>query len=1173
MTTGQPPASRLPPPSIEADVLDRFGSLPPEQLELIQQVLREREHLFLLHDALIDVERAGTLNERLQIFADAIRKVGFGRVVISLRNADFDPVLFVTAGLTPDEERGLRSVPTSGNTWRRRMPELERFRVSQSYYLEGNDPWVKAEFRGGIPSSLQASPDDGDWSPSDLLVVPLRRPDQTIVAMLVLDDPVDRRRPSLARIQAVELFGQQMTWVIEQTRNDEMAKRRAERLQLLHDVGGALARSLDEREIIHELARQVTRILPAEGIVIVRPDLEARTLQTLLRVVRGKERPRAPQPLGRGPLAEVAATGRAVRIADWDPATAPLASADDVVGDGGPAGSLLAVPMMVGIQLIAIVAVYTAARGAYGVEEEEILHTIGAQAATSLINARLYGDSLRERRQGEALAEVARAVNESLRLAEVLDLTVRHAMAITHASGATVSLRTPGQNELEIVAAVGAAAMLLGIRLPMDQSISGRVARELLPVIQNDVGQDPDSFAPTRNQADIRKLVAVPLVTGTEAIGVLSVANRDEDFEDADARVLQRIADHVAVAIVNARLFEQVARYQRVVETAGDAIVITGTDHRIAFVNPAARTLLAYDGELVGVDVDHFVPVEHQERVRFREEQALSGTPQRYDAEMVRGNGERRTVSVSTAPLEEGGRITGVVASLRDVTEERRARSAVLEYEAQYVRLVESATDGIFTLDEEGMFTSVNAALEKAVGQPRAMLLGHSFLELVDERDREATTALFRMTISGHRQRGEMRFRSPDGAERCGSITTTPIIEGGEAVGALVIIRDVTDEKRLTDQLLQQEKLAAIGQLVSGVAHELNNPLAGVMAFSQLLHSEAEKDSEQANALEIIQQEARRAAKIVANLLTFARQHQPERTLTDLNQVVLDTLELRRYTLRMHQIELDVHLDQNLPLTWADPFQMQQVVLNLVTNAEYALIEHDGARRLGVRTACRGGEQITIEISDSGKGIARADLDRVFNPFFTTKPVGRGTGLGLSISDGIIREHGGRIHARSVPGSGATFTIELPLAHPPGITVSDEEKPVRSRAVGRRVLLVDDERSIRSALSTYLTSGGHTVTAVGTGAAALEQLAGGTFDVLLLDLRLPDIPGDELFARIGSRFPDHAARIIFLTGDITSERSRAFLESSGRPHLGKPFQLEEVSDLIREIPATRTGPP
>src|SRR5687767_13358888 len=159
MTTGQPPASRLPPPSIEADVLDRFGSLPPEQLELVQQVLREREHLFLLHHALIEVERAGTLNERLQIFADAIRKVGFGRVVISLRNADFDPVLFVTAGLTPDEERGLRSVPTSGNTWRRRMPELERFRVSQSYYLEGNDPWVKGEFRGGIASSLQPSPD------------------------------------------------------------------------------------------------------------------------------------------------------------------------------------------------------------------------------------------------------------------------------------------------------------------------------------------------------------------------------------------------------------------------------------------------------------------------------------------------------------------------------------------------------------------------------------------------------------------------------------------------------------------------------------------------------------------------------------------------------------------------------------------------------------------------------------------------------------------------------------------------------------------------------------------------------------------------------------------------------------------------------------------------------
>ena len=1172
MSAGLPPASRLPPPSVDADVLERFGSLPPEQLELIQQVLREREHLFLLHEALLEVERAGSLKERLQIFADAIRKIGFGRVVVSLRNADFEPILFVTAGLTPDEERGLRTVPTSGSTWRRRMPELERFRVSQSYYLEGRDPWVKAEFRGGIPSSLTPLPEDGDWSPSDMLIVPLRRKDQTIAAMLVLDDPVDRRRPSLARIQAVELFGQQMTWLIEQTRTDEMAKRRSERLQLLHDVGGALARSLDEREIIHELARQVARILPAEGIVIVRPDPESRTLHTLLRIVRGKDRPRAPQPIGRGPLAEVVATGRAVRIDEWDPASSPLASADDVVGDGGPAGSVLAVPMMVGIELIAIVAVHTAARGAYGLEEEEILHTIGAQAATSLINARLYGDSVRERRQGEALGEVARAVNESLRLAEVLDLTLRHALAITHAHGATVSLRTSAAHELEIVAAAGSAGMLVGVRIPFDQSISGRVARDLTPIIQNDVANDRNAFPETTSRADVRKVVAVPLVTGREAVGVLSVVNRDEDFEEADARVLQRIADHVAVAIVNARLFEQVGRYQRVVETAGDAIVITDTERRIAFANPAARALLAVNGELVGEPVDRFVPPQHQERVRWRESQALAGQSQRYDTEVVRSDGQTRTVSVSTAPLEEGGRITGIVASLRDVTEERRARSAVLEYEAQYVRLVESATDGIFTLDEDGNFTSVNAALEKAVGQSRGALLGHSFVNLVDERDREAMTDLFRATISGQRQRGEMRFHGTDGAERWASITTTPIIEGGEAVGALVIIRDVTDEKRLTDQLLQQEKLAAIGQLVSGVAHELNNPLAGVLAFSQLLHEEAQPESEQANALEIIQQEARRAAKIVSNLLTFARQHQPERTLTDLNQVVLDTLELRRYTLRMHQIELEVDLDHSLPLTWADPFQLQQVCLNLVTNAEYALIEHQGERRLRVSTSRRDGDQIMITVADSGMGIARADLDRVFNPFFTTKPVGKGTGLGLSISDGIIREHGGRIHAQSVPGAGATFTIELPLVHPPGVTVTHTGPPHRARAAGRRVLLVDDERAIRTALSTYLSSGGHTVTAVGTGAAALEQLAAGTFDAILLDLRLPDIAGDELFARIGSRFPEHADRVIFLTGDITSDRSRAFLESSGRPHLGKPFQLEEVSDLIREIPATRTGP-
>jgi two-component system NtrC family sensor kinase len=241
----------------------------------------------------------------------------------------------------------------------------------------------------------------------------------------------------------------------------------------------------------------------------------------------------------------------------------------------------------------------------------------------------------------------------------------------------------------------------------------------------------------------------------------------------------------------------------------------------------------------------------------------------------------------------------------------------------------------------------------------------------------------------------------------------------------------------LMGQLLQQEKLAAIGQLVSGVAHELNNPLAGVMAFSQILLATPGVHGEERSAVETIHQEARRAAKIVSNLLTFARQHRPERTETDLNRVLMDTLELRRYALRVSQIEVELSLDSGVPATWADPFQLQQVLLNLLGNAEQALGGWSGERRITLRTSWARGanDPIVVSVSDTGPGVSPEQAARIFNPFYTTKPVGQGTGLGLSISDGIVREHGGRIRVESRPQGGATFFVELPHVAPPEVVI------------------------------------------------------------------------------------------------------------------------------------------
>jgi two-component system NtrC family sensor kinase len=316
--------------------------------------------------------------------------------------------------------------------------------------------------------------------------------------------------------------------------------------------------------------------------------------------------------------------------------------------------------------------------------------------------------------------------------------------------------------------------------------------------------------------------------------------------------------------------------------------------------------------------------------------------------------------------------------------------------------------------------------------------------------------------------------------------------------------------------------------------------------------------------METIHHEAMRAAKIVSHLLTFARQRPAERMEADLNVIVTDTIALREYALRAAQIELDVMLDPDLPRTWADPFQLQQVVLNLVGNAEQALTEWTGVRRIVVWTR-RDANRLVIGVSDTGPGIAAEQRDRIFNPFYTTKPVGQGTGLGLSISDGIVREHGGHLRVESQPGGGATFLIELPL-----VTAA---RPGRERAAdrpstaagSRRMLVVDDEAAMRSAIATFLTSLGHRVTSVASGLEARALLDANEYDVVLLDLRMADLGGDTLYDELRDRDPRHASRVVFVTGDVQSEAARHFLARAGRPVVGKPFQLDELAVVLAGV--------
>jgi signal transduction histidine kinase/CheY-like chemotaxis protein len=384
----------------------------------------------------------------------------------------------------------------------------------------------------------------------------------------------------------------------------------------------------------------------------------------------------------------------------------------------------------------------------------------------------------------------------------------------------------------------------------------------------------------------------------------------------------------------------------------------------------------------------------------------------------------------------------------------------------------------------------------------------------------------------------------------------------GDRGSCLLLLRDVTEENLMQERLLQSEKMASVGQLVSGVAHELNNPLTGIVGFAQLLLMR-DLDERSRQQVETIQAEAERASKIVQNLLSFARRRKARKEPTDLNALVRRVVELRSYEHHLRNIDVRLDLAPDLPQTLVDPDQIQQVLLNLVINAEQAVKDRDRGW-IEVRTRVRNGS-IVLTVQDNGPGIAPDALRRIFDPFFTTKQAGEGTGLGLTISYGIVDDHGGRIYAESPPGKGALFTVELPIvtgAAPRAEGEGPAEETAPAAGPRRRILVVDDEENIRKLLSGILSMDGHAVDTANNGVQALERLSGTRYDLLITDIKMPEMDGQALYRRLREVDADLARRTVFITGDTVSPETRVFLQNVQNPCLSKPFRLRDIREAV-----------
>lgn len=583
---------------------------------------------------------------------------------------------------------------------------------------------------------------------------------------------------------------------------------------------------------------------------------------------------------------------------------------------------------------------------------------------------------------------------------------------------------------------------------------------------------------------------------------------------------------------------------------------------RIVYVNAAAcHTLGAAPEEILGKRFSDFVDraVAETATRRMARFERTQVPPPPIEMDIIRGDGTVATARIipATAAAYQGQRACFTI--LEDVTKQRAAERTLRT--TQFA--VDHAADAAFWIHADGHITYANHAACTLCGHSRAELVGRQY-STIDTSDPKELFA------RGRIQR-ESTIRRRDGSEVPVEIMANVVDFDGDRF-VIAFARDLTERQRLQQGLARADRLASVGALAAGVAHEINNPLAYVIANLELLNEEVETaEREGTGRLDIkeIQQTlsdvtegTTRVRHIVHDLKSFARSESDDVAKPVVVHEVLDVaIDIARNEIR-HRAQL-VREYADLPPTLANEGRLTQVFLNLLVNAAHAIPENGrGNQRITIRTRCAEGGWIEVDIEDTGAGIPKDVVDRIFDPFFTTKPQGVGTGLGLSICHGIVTALGGEIVVESLQGSGTCFTVRLQPAdgvttHPSGVAWP------AAPSVGQRsmkILVVDDEPLICEGIRRALS--GHQVVTAASGLDAIRNCESEDYELVICDVMMPDVSGMEVFDRVRRARPEFEERFVFMTGGAFTPRAREFLESVDNEQIIKPFSLRELRNMV-----------
>lgn len=516
-------------------------------------------------------------------------------------------------------------------------------------------------------------------------------------------------------------------------------------------------------------------------------------------------------------------------------------------------------------------------------------------------------------------------------------------------------------------------------------------------------------------------------------------------------------------------------------------------------------------------------------------------------------------------PVTSFRELRTLAESFNRMLEQLQEKNKALEdSERRYRHIAENSSDIVFTLDKSGFLTYINRKAEEISGYARSELVGRhiSTLPFVTEFDMKRLDNEEEIgKLAG--QEIEIVFVTKRGEHRTLETNIVRLPESGQQVLFLGVSHDVTEKAQIFRRLLQSEKLSSLGELVAGVAHELNNPMTSVLGYAELLRQEHGESPAVKTDLEKIIVEATRAKKILRNLLIFARRYPPEKAPTDLNDVIESVLEVRAYEISANRIEIERMLDPNLPPVVVDPHRMRQVFLNIVNNAINAMKEQQQERCLTVITTFDA-TSVRITFQDSGSGIPSRLLTKVFDPFFTTMEVGKGTGLGLSLSYSIVEEHGGKITTLTRRGEGTQFVIELPLDPSLVFSPAPERRTAEDCTIPpARVLVLEEEETLRTFIRRVLEKEGCRVDTVQTIREAVERLERESYDVVLSDF-VPEGPQRQTLYRWLKEYrPSLLGHTIVMTGDTLNDDEQSFLTDTRIVPLAKPFTIDELKRVVR----------